>query len=109
MRISDAAPHGFDRPASATRDAAPGGAYGDRIDAIEPSRAVVPVTPRPHRRHGPPATRPGRANAGLLAHLIATHLDLPQTRARRRANPDEISGRYQPIRHAPTMRTVEIA
>lgn len=109
MRISGTAPQGFDRTGSTTTDAATGGSKIDRVEAIEPSRAVVPVTPRPHRRQGLPAVRSGRPHAGFLAQLIATHLDLPQTRARRRATSDQTADSYQPIRHAPLMRTVEIA
>ena len=109
MRISGAAPQGFDRPVSAGRDAGRSESQSDRIEAIEPARAVVAVSRRQHRRQGPAPARSARPDAGFLAQLIATHLDLPQTRARRRAAPDEIAGRYQPIRQAPPMRTVELA
>jgi hypothetical protein len=43
----------------------------------------------------PGAARPaGRAHAAFLTHLIATRRELPQTRARRRAEPGEAARAY---------------
>lgn len=48
-------------------------------------------------------TRPtSRANADFVAHLIATSAQAPQTRARRRANPDEAIAAYDALGHWPT-------
>ncbi len=43
-----------------------------------------------------------RANADFVAHLIATSAQAPQTRARRRANPDEAIAAYDALGHWPT-------
>ena len=51
------------------------------------SRALIPVAaPAPSERTATPSRRP---LAPFLAHLIATHNQAPQTRARRRAEPEE--------------------
>jgi hypothetical protein len=42
------------------------------------------------------------ANADFVAHLIATSAQAPQTRARRRANPDEAIAAYDALDHWPT-------
>jgi hypothetical protein len=42
------------------------------------------------------------ANADFVAHLIATSAQAPQTRARRRANPDEAIAAYDALGHWPT-------
>jgi len=53
------------------------------------STALVPIVP-------PRTQRPaGRAHATFLVHLIATRRDLPQTRVRRRAEPDEATRAYR--------------
>jgi hypothetical protein len=44
----------------------------------------------------------GRASAGFVAHLIATSAQLPQTRARRRAEPDVAVAAYDALGHWPT-------
>ncbi len=44
----------------------------------------------------------GRANADFVAHLIATSAQAPQTRARRRADPDEAIAAYDALGHWPT-------
>jgi len=42
--------------------------------------------------------RAGRgANADFMAHLIATAAQAPQTRARRRARPDEVVAAYRAL------------
>ena len=43
-----------------------------------------------------------RANAGFVAHLIATSAQAPQTRARRRANPEDAIAAYGALGHWPT-------
>ncbi|HLN38343.1 MAG TPA: hypothetical protein VK337_11210 [Xanthobacteraceae bacterium] len=44
----------------------------------------------------------GRASADFVAHLIATSAQAPQTRARRRADPDEAIAAYDALGHWPT-------
>jgi len=43
-----------------------------------------------------------RANADFVAHLIATSAQAPQTRARRRANPEDAIAAYDALGHWPT-------
>jgi hypothetical protein len=43
-----------------------------------------------------------RANADFVAHLIATKGQLPQTRARRRAEPEDAIAAYAALGHWPT-------
>jgi hypothetical protein len=66
-------------------------------DAIGPSTAVAPGTALV--AIGPAfdaAAQPaGRARAVFLAHLIATGRQEPQTRARRRVEPDEAARAYR--------------
>jgi len=42
-----------------------------------------------------------RANADFIAHLIATSAQEPQTRARRRASPDEAVAAYRTLGRSP--------
>jgi hypothetical protein len=42
------------------------------------------------------------ANADFVAHLIATSAQAPQTRARRRANPEDATAAYDALGHWPT-------
>jgi hypothetical protein len=59
------------------------------VEAQGESRALVPIAPAQ-------PTRPaGRAQAAFLVHLIATRRELPQTRARRRADPGEAARAYR--------------
>jgi hypothetical protein len=57
------------------------------------SRALVAVTP------AAPVDRPfvalPRPSAPFLAHLIAAHMQVPQARARRRAEPEVAAAAYQ--------------
>jgi hypothetical protein len=56
------------------------------------SRALIPVAvPAPGDRPAAPTRRP---LATFLAHLIATQTQAPQTRARRRAEPADVTGTY---------------
>ena len=41
-------------------------------------------------------------NADFVAHLIATSTQAPQTRARRRANPEDAIAAYDALGHWPT-------
>lgn len=52
----------------------------------EGSRALIAVAPAAHSDLPPPVSR--RPSASFLAQLIATAQQAPQTRARRRAEPD---------------------
>jgi hypothetical protein len=56
--------------------------------AIAQSTALVPIASAWSAR---PA---GRVHAAFLTHLIATRRELPQTRARRRAEPGEAARAY---------------
>jgi hypothetical protein len=64
--------------------------------------AVTPVAPREPVRPAPAS----RASAAFLAHLIATAEGAPQTREKRRLEPEEVSRlyaaaqAYSPARHA---------
>ena len=56
------------------------------------SRALIAIeAPRPSERTTPSARRP---NAAFLAQLIATQMQAPQTRVRRRAEPEEAIAIY---------------
>jgi hypothetical protein len=63
----------------------------DPSTAVEPGTALVPIAPAPDA----PARPAGRARVGFLAHLIATGRQEPQTRARRRVEPDEAARAYR--------------
>jgi hypothetical protein len=72
------------------------------------SNALVP-SPQTDRADAQTATQTvanvratSRANADFVAHLIATSAQAPQTRARRRANPDEAIAAYDALGHWPT-------
>ena len=64
------------------------------------SNALVPLA------NSEPATATPRAavraNADFVAHLIATSAQAPQTRVRRRAEPDEAVAAYGALGHWPT-------
>lgn len=55
------------------------------------SRALIAVEPQPARNDRPTTYR----NAPFLTQLIATKAKLPQTRARRRAEPNEALAAYR--------------
>ncbi len=61
-----------------------------RQPRAESSRALIPLEPIA-ASDTPLRTRP---QAGFLAHLIATKEKLPQTRARRRAEPQDVIAVY---------------
>jgi hypothetical protein len=78
-------------PTDVTRGAgrAAGTAEGDASE----SRALVAIEPTiPHASPRALARHPA---APFLAQLIATHLQVPQTRERRRAEPEEATGAYR--------------
>jgi hypothetical protein len=54
----------------------------------------------------PPARSSGRAHAAFLVHLIATRRELPQTRARRRAEPADAARAYRARLARPVARPV---
>ncbi|MGA2893504.1 MAG: hypothetical protein ABSE22_11570 [Xanthobacteraceae bacterium] len=62
--------------------------------------ALVPITPIDAKRAASSAdTRP---NADFIAHLIATSTQAPQTRARRRAEPELATAAYRSVGQWPT-------
>jgi hypothetical protein len=64
------------------------------------TRALLIVSPI--AQEGANARPGGRASADFIAHLIATAGQLPQTRARRRAEPNEAVAAYGALGHWPT-------
>ncbi|EJW12868.1 hypothetical protein A33M_1430 [Rhodovulum sp. PH10] len=89
-RVGTYAPIPRDAPHQRAADAAATSAADTR--AVPPfGRALVPLEPA----RAPRAPRPvGRHDAGFLAHLIATKDGVPQTRDRRRAEPEEVQAAY---------------
>jgi hypothetical protein len=71
---------------SATRQRAPQTAETE-------NRALIAITPAPQAERSWTHTR--RPGAPFLAHLIATQMQAPQTRARRRAEPEEAIALYR--------------
>ena len=65
------------------------------------SNALVPVAKADEAAANPGVA--GRANADFVAHLIATSAQAPQTRARRRAEPEEAIAAYGALGHWPTL------
>jgi hypothetical protein len=61
--------------------------------AATESRALIPVAAAASGERS--ATLSRRPQAAFLAHLIATKDHAPQTRARRRAEPEEVSSVYE--------------
>ena len=57
------------------------------------SRALIAVAPAAQAERSGTETR--RPSAPFLAHLIATNIQVPQTRARRRAEPADAVAVYQ--------------
>ena len=74
-----------------------------RTSVLAPGRALVPTTPS--RPSAICVTRP-QQSAVFLAHLIATAQQAPQTRARRRAEPDEARAVYLAAGAADIGRTI---
>jgi hypothetical protein len=66
------------------------------------TRALVPVAPMSAKGgHMPPAQTNVRPNAPFLTQLIATADGHPQTRARRRADPNWATSTYAAMMQAP--------
>jgi hypothetical protein len=64
------------------------------------SNALVPLA---HNAQAAVNSRTaGRANADFVAHLIATRIEAPQTRARRRAEPLHAVAAYGAVGQWPT-------
>jgi len=55
--------------------------------------ALIAISPK--IRNEPVGLASGRHNASFVAHLIATAVQVPQTRSRRRAEPDAASAAYR--------------
>jgi len=78
---------------------------GQEAQAIPMKTALVPVTPQVNdpaaaqtdRRAEPLRGSPNRVKADFVAHLIATAVRAPQTRARRRAEPEQASAAYRSL------------
>lgn len=88
-------PVGRGRGAERVRTAAAPDPCGPSADVGQAAqgRALVPLNGS--REAAPPTPRPvERARAPFVAHLIATHQRLPQTRERRRAKPAEAVAAY---------------
>jgi hypothetical protein len=68
---------------------------GERAEEAtdETSRALIPISAVTAARETPISVR--RADAGFLAHLIATAGQMPQTRERRRAAPEDAIAAYR--------------
>lgn len=62
------------------------------IDSPSSHRALVAIGPERQDEH---PHRPVQRTATFLTHLIATARQLPQARARRRAEPAEVIAAYQ--------------
>jgi hypothetical protein len=83
---------------------------GQEAQAISMKNALVPLAPqvdgpataqfcpaaRPNRAK-PNHAKPHRAKADFVAHLIAMAVQAPQTRARRRAEPQQASAAYRSL------------
>jgi hypothetical protein len=72
------------------------GTTGERAEPDCPAptsegRALIPLAPVPELSE----RQSGYRNASFLAHLIATKYQHPQTRERRRAEPDEVLAAYR--------------
>jgi len=73
---------------------------GQEAQAMPMKNALVPVTPQV--RVAAPAQSDRRAKADFVAHLIATAVQAPQTRARRRADPADATAAYRSLGQWPT-------
>ena len=70
-----------------------------REPKVSASRALIALTPVAPSET--PVRGRARADAGFLAHLIATDQKAPQTRERRRAEPAEVIAAYAAANAAP--------
>ena len=81
----------------ATKQATPGrtgqtprGVDSAPVEEAASSRALIALAPPADKRE-----QPGYRQASFLAHLIATKDQFPQTRERRRAEPNEAHAAYR--------------
>ena len=82
-------------PLEPTASACARSAQSEAPAVPQPSiRALVPLRPSPTSGIGPSAQRP---SATFLTQLIATAQQAPQTRQRRRAEPDEANAVYAAV------------
>jgi hypothetical protein len=81
------------------RDAGPDAQFVGRTSVPAAGRALVPTAASP-LSDTPAAARP--ASATFLAQLIATAQHAPQTRARRRAEPDQARAVYDAVARSRT-------
>ncbi len=81
------------------------GAAETETSACRALVAVSPVKPRETLRQAPAA----RSSAAFIAHLIATAEGLPQTREKRRIEPQEASRLYGAAQGAVQLRRVRLA
>ena len=65
--------------------------------ADEPSESRALVAIEPAAPHASPRALTRHPAAPFLAQVIATHLQAPQTRARRRAEPEEAIAAYRSV------------
>jgi hypothetical protein len=63
------------------------------------NNALVPVAPSPER---PVLSVGQRPHADFMAHLIATAVQAPQTRVRRRAEPQVVLAAYRAVGQWPS-------
>lgn len=80
-------------------------ATGDQREPQAPEaevRALIPIGAAAASDRSPPRTR--HPAAPFLAQLIATQMQAPQTRARRRAEPDDAIAVYQSMTKPVTQR-----
>jgi len=87
MQLGEVNASTFRQSESNARSGEPDGVAADRPE----SRALVSLAPLPHA----PEIQAGYRNAAFLAHLIATKDQHPQTRERRRAEPNEALAAYR--------------
>ena len=66
------------------------------------SNALVPLAKADRADTATNVRATTHANADFVAHLIATSAQAPQTRARRRANPEDAIAAYDALGHWPT-------
>lgn len=81
------------------------GVDADASRALVPSGPVADADPERHRRG---SERAARLSSGFLAHLIATRDEVPQTRARRRAKPEEACLHYDAANAAADIGTSQL-
>lgn len=62
--------------------------------------ALVPVNPGQREKRQGPAD--ARASANFIAHLVGTAAQAPQTRARRRAEPQDAVAAYRELGQRPS-------